>query len=112
MLDEGVILVPNKGDIPVSNLLYFQVSEELNGSEDNARFTEDRGARFNWVSEVELSLCIGDLGEVSICECGPGWPIPIPKGSTIDTGDWFLFGLQLLPHCRIESGADAFLVTF
>ena len=66
MLDEGVMLVPNKGEIPVSNLLYFQVSEELNGSEDRARFTEDI-ARFSWVSDVELSLCIGDLGdEVSI----------------------------------------------
>jgi len=61
MLDDGVMLVPNKGDI-VSNLLYFQVSEELKGSEDRARFTEDK-ARFNWVSDVELSLCIGERGE-------------------------------------------------
>lgn len=71
MLDEGVMLVPSKGEIPVSNLLYFHVSEELKGSEDRARFTEDR-ALFNWVSEVELSLCIGERGDAfSICVCGP-----------------------------------------
>lgn len=70
MLDEGVILVPSKGEIPASNLLYFQVSEELKGSDESARFTEDRPL-FNWESDVELSLCIGDLGDaVSICVCG------------------------------------------
>ena len=63
ILAEGVILVPSNGDIPASNLLYFQVSEELKGSEESALLTEDM-ARLSWESDVELSLCIGDLGEV------------------------------------------------
>jgi len=84
MLAEGVMLVPSRGEIPASNLLYFQVSEELKGSEESARLTDDKPL-FNCESEVELSLCMGERGEVvSICVWGAAWPSPIPRDVTAD----------------------------
>ena len=46
---------PNSGE----KSRYFHVSELENGSEESARFT-DENPRFSWVSDVELSRCIGE----------------------------------------------------
>jgi len=39
---------------------YFHVSELENGSEESALFTEELKPRLSWVSDVELSRCIGE----------------------------------------------------
>lgn len=76
--------VPSKSVMPDSNLLYFQVSDELKGSEDRALFTEEIPL-FSCESEVELCRCMADLGEDAAASiwaaCAKGGPaIPSPKG--------------------------------
>jgi len=97
MEDEGVIEVPSRGE----KSRYFHVSELENGSEERALLTVEN-PRLSCVSEVELSLCMGDLG------AGLGVGLFSSMGGGLIPSGWRREG----PHCRIESGAEAFLVTF
>jgi len=90
---------------------YFHVSELENGSEERALLTEEK-PRLSWVSDVELSRCIGEwrggaTGFRATSSRGGGGLMP--RGCSrlcAEARGW------CEPHCRIESGADAFLVTF
>ena len=103
MEEEGVMLVPSRGE----KYRYFQVSELEKGSEESALLTAEKPL-LSWVSEVELSRCMGEWVAGASLGSSRGGGL-IPRG-------WRRVGAVLRgwcePHCRMESGAEAFLVTF